>query len=157
MSNNHALLHNGRIAIEILESQIGQLRCVLRTQARNERSVVCVEQFNQQVVFPGRIARHQFRDQHIFITTAVAKDREVFGNGVLVPRPTFVTQVYGGVNVCAAVDGVCVEQEIDAVVIAVTIIVVKQLHIGIIDPEIMCARLRNSAHGLATRWFADRF
>jgi len=128
------------VAPEVLQRQVGQRGRVRRPEAREERTVVRVEELDQYVVAAARVSRFELGHDDELVVAGRAVDTEVLGDGILVPRPSLEAQVEHRVHVGELVDRVGIEQQVDPVEIAVAVVVAEQHDVGVEDPEVVPGR-----------------
>jgi len=132
------------IAIEVLEREEGEFRGVRRPEAREECPVDGIVQFDQQIVVACRISRRQLGDDVELVVACGAVQGEHIGRCVLVPRAALVAEKGDGIDVDRIVVGVRIEQQVDAVVVAIAVVIAEQHHVGRIKPEIVTPGLCDS-------------
>jgi len=137
------LRYNG-ISVRVFERQKRQLRCLVRANPGDEGIVVSVEQLDQNVIATGRITCQKLRDDHVVVIGRRSEKREVLSRCIFIPGPTLEAQVNDGVDICEREVCVGIEQQVDAVKVTVTVMVVEQYDISRIEPEIGIGGLRCS-------------
>jgi len=133
--NDRRAVPRRRVAGLIFERQESKFRRIDRAVAGQESIRVRIEQLDQQVIVAAGITRHQFRDDDVFVVLRCAGYREYLGGSVLGPRATFQAQVKNRINVGKQVVGVGIEKQVDAVEVAVPVMVVEQHDVSCIKPE----------------------
>jgi hypothetical protein len=115
--------HARIVAVKVLERQECEVGVIFGPHVGNERAIIGVIQLYQQVVTSGRIAGHEFGYDHIFVVARRAENAEGIGHGVFVPGAAFVAKIKRGVHVGHFIIGVRIEKDVDAVKVAVIVVV----------------------------------